>query len=61
MVYEIDKHVYNFQQYQTKRSFAKNTFSGKISLDNGDKDRRDLLKGLIGFNKRSKLRSMEKK
>ena len=38
LVYETDKYVYNFQHYETIRSFAKYIFDPKIALENTNKD-----------------------
>ena len=38
LVYETDKYVYNFQHYETLRSFAKYIFDHKIILENTNKD-----------------------
>ena len=32
------KYVYNFQQFETVRYFAKNIFAGKFTLNDADKD-----------------------
>ena len=40
--------------------FAKNIFSGKITLDNADKNQSDLLTGFTDFQKGTKLRGIEK-
>ena len=61
LFYETNKFVYNFQQHETIRSFAKNIFVGKSTLDNADKDQSDLLNDFIDFNKRAKPRDIEKK
>ena len=60
LVCKTDKHVYTFQQYETKRFFAKNIFAGKITLDKADKDQNDLLNNFIDYNQRTKLRDREK-
>ena len=51
LVYEIDKYLFNFQQYEIIKSFAKNFFAGKITLDNFVKDQRDLLNDFKDFDK----------
>ena len=61
LLYQRDKYVYNFQQFETIRSFAKTIFAGKITLDNADKDQSDLLNDFIDFKKETKLRNTEKK
>ena len=51
LVYEIDKYLFNFQQYEIIKSFAKNLFAGKITLHNFVKDQRDLLNDFKDFDK----------
>ena len=38
LIHKTNKYVYNFQQFETIRSFAKNIFANFIILDNADKD-----------------------
>ena len=54
VVYETNKYVDNFQQYETIRSFSKNIFAHIINLDNADKDQSDLLNDCIDFNESEK-------
>ena len=61
LVYQRDKYVYNFQQFETIRSFAKTIFASKITLDNADKDQSDLLNDFVDFKKETKPRNTEKK
>ena len=61
LVYETDKFVYHFHQYETIRSTTKITFAVKITLINAEKNQNNLLDNLIDFNKRIKPRVKEKK
>ena len=61
LVYGIDKYLFNFQQYEITKSFAKNLFAGKITLDNFVKDQRDLLMILKILIKEQDQKNMEKK
>ena len=61
LVYEPDKYVNNFRQFESIISFAKNVFSRKISLDDTDKDQSDLSNKFIGFNKITRTRDIEKR
>ena len=46
-IYKTNNYVYNLQQYETIRSFARNIFAGKITLGNTDyKGQSDLLNDL---------------
>ena len=60
-VYETNKYVYNFQQYEIIRSIAENIFTGKITLDNVDKDQSVLLNDFIDFNERTNQKIYRKK
>ena len=61
LVYETDKYVYNFQHYETIRSFAKYIFDHKIALENTNKDQNDLFNGFIDFKKGTSLKDIDKK
>ena len=45
--YETDKYVYNFQQFETIRSFGKVIFRCKITLNDAKKDHTDLLDKIV--------------
>ena len=38
LVYEADNYIYSFQQFETIKSFAKNIFDGKTTLNDAEKD-----------------------
>ena len=42
--YETKKHMYDFQQYETIRSFGDNIYTGKINIDEAETDQSYLLK-----------------
>ena len=42
--YETKKCIYDFQQYDTIRSFGNNIYNGKINIDEAEKDQSNLLK-----------------
>ena len=37
-IFKTDKNIYNFQQFETIRSFVKVIFNDKITLNHTDKD-----------------------
>ena len=43
LIYKTKKYLYNFQHFETIRSFANKIFAGKITLDDLNKDQIDLL------------------
>ena len=55
MVYEINKYVFNFQQFKTIRSFEDSIFNGKTKLDEADKKQSNLLKNILEFNHKARL------
>ena len=61
LLYEINKYVHNFQQYERITSIAKNILGGKITLDDTDKDQSDLLNELVDFQKEAKPRNKKKR
>ena len=42
----------DFQQYGTIRSFGESTYAGKITADEAEKDRSNLLKNILEFNEK---------
>ena len=61
LVYETNKYKYDFQQYDTIRSFGDSICNGKISIDEDEIDQDSLLDGLTDFNDRSRLKTAEGK
>ena len=61
LMYEINKYVHKFQQYETITSLAKNILGSKITLDDADKDQSDLLNELVDFQKEAKPRNKKKR
>ena len=61
LIYEARKYVQNLQQFETIRSFSKNVFADKITLNDADKDQGDLLVEVIDFSKDTKPRNIKSK
>ena len=59
-IFETSKYVYNLQQFETIRSFAKNILGDKITLNNDDEDQSNLLVKVMTFQKKD-LNKAEKK
>ena len=38
---EINKYIFSSQQFETKRSFTRNNFAGKVTLNDADLGRSD--------------------
>ena len=41
--YEANRHIYDFQEYDTIRSFGDNIHTAKISINEAEMDKTDLL------------------
>ena len=59
--YKTKNYTYDFQQYQTIRSFGESIYSGKINIDEAEMDQSSLLKNLVGFKNKSRPRTIEGK
>ena len=59
--YKTKNYTYDFQQYQTIRSFGESIYSGKINIDEAEMDQSSLLKYLVGFKNKSRPRTIEGK
>ena len=55
--YKTENYTYDFQQYETIRSFGDNIYTGKINIDEAEIDQ----KNIVQFNKKSRLRTTEGK
>ena len=60
IIFETNKHIYNFQRCETIRYFAKNIFVGK-TLDNADEDQSNLLNETMYLKKIKNKKSPGKK
>ena len=43
-------YIYDFQQFETIRSFGDNVYTRKINLDEARMDQRNLLENMVKFN-----------
>ena len=59
--YKTKNYTYDFQQYQTIRSFGESIYIGKINIDEAEMDQSSLLKNLVGFKNKSRPRTIEGK
>ena len=60
LFYKGKKNTYNFGQLDTIKSFARNSFSGKIVLDDADQDKVELVIQIMDFKNNTKPRNKEK-
>ena len=61
LVYKKNIHTYDFQNFQTIRTFARDTYNGEINLEEANEDQRKLLVEIIYFNKKTKPKHERKK
>ena len=61
ITYNTNKYNYDFQQYETIRSFGESVYAGKISADETEEDQSNLLENIIKVNEKSKPRIKEGK
>ena len=54
---ETKKYIYDFQKYETIRSFGENIYPGKINVDEAEMDQSNLLKNLEEFSGKSRART----
>ena len=58
---KASKYKYDFQQYETIRSFGERIYTGKINIDKAEMDQRNLLKIFAEFNEKPRSRTIEGK
>ena len=61
LIFETNKHIYNFQQFEAIRPFAKNILGGKTALNNADEYQSNLLVETMNLKKNTKLKNPEQK
>ena len=48
--------MYDFQQFETLRSFGDNIYTGKISIDEDEMDQNNLLENMVEFNNKTRTK-----
>ena len=61
LVCKANKYKYDFQQYETIRTFGDSIYNGKTSRDEAEMDQTNLLDNLKDFNDRSRPKTAESK
>ena len=61
LVYKTNIPTYDFQTFQTIRTFARDIYNGEISLEEANEDQEKLLDEIVYFNKKTKPKSERKK
>ena len=59
--YKTKKYAYDFQQYETIRSFGKSIYTSEINIDEAEMDQSNLLKDFAEFNNKSRPRTIDSK
>ena len=61
LIYETDEYTYSFKNFQTIKTFGRDIYEGKITIEETDKYQTDLIAEIMNFRKNTKPRSQEKK
>ena len=61
LIYETNEYTYSFKNFQTIKTFGRDIYEGKITIEEADKYQTDLLVEIMNFRKNTKPRSQEKK
>ena len=56
LIYKANKYKYDFQQYETIKSFGESIYTGKINIDEAEIDQINLLENMIESNEKSSSR-----
>ena len=59
LIYSTNKYKYDFQQYETIRSFGEGIYAGKNTIYEAEEGQRNLLKDILEFNEKLKPRTKE--
>ena len=59
--YETKICIYDFQQFETIKSFGDSIYTGKINRDESEMDQSNLLENMVEFNNKSRLKEKEGK
>ena len=60
-VYKANKYKYDFQEYETIKSFGDSICNGKVTIDEAEIDRSSMLDSLRDFDDRSRPKAAESK
>ena len=59
LIYEINEYTNSFKNFQTTKSFGRDIYEGKITLEKANEYQVDLLAEIINFKKHMKPKSEE--
>ena len=57
--YKTKNYIYDFQQYETIRSFGESIYTQNISIVEAQEDQSNLLKNIVEFNNKSRPKNKE--
>ena len=60
-IYKTNKYKYDFQQYETIRSFGDSIYAGNHNIDEAEMDQSNLLEDMVEFNEKSRPAKKEDK
>ena len=58
---KTNKYLFDFQQFETIRSFGDSIYTGKINIDEPEMDQSNLLENIVKFNNKFKAKTKEGK
>ena len=61
LIYKTNEYTYSFKNFQTIKTFGRDIYEGKITIEEANEYQTDLLAEIMNFRKNTKPRSQEKK
>ena len=61
LIYETSEYIYSFKHFQTIKTFVRDIYEGKITIEGADEYQTNLSVEIMNFRKNTKPRSQEKK
>ena len=59
--HKTNKYMYDFEKFETIKSFGDSFYTGKTSMDEAEMDKTNLLQNMVKFNNKSRPRAKEGK
>ena len=60
LIYETNEYTYSFKNFQTIKTFGRDIYEGKITIEEANEYQTDLLAEIMNFRKNTKPKSQEK-
>ena len=61
MIYCSNKEPFDFKTFKIIRSFGENTYSGKITINEADREQTDLVEYILNFNNKARAKNRDDK